>query len=101
MTDKSKIGRRGFLKTSAVGAAGIALLAENADAALPVELSMPESSSERRIIPLNDGWLYSQSNRPGSTDIAHNDRGYKQVTIPHTNKILPASGFDEKEYTFV
>jgi beta-galactosidase len=101
MTDKSKIGRRGFLKTSAVGAAGIALLAENVDAAVVIELAMPSSTSERRIIPLNDGWLYSESNRPGSTDVAHNDRGYKQVTIPHTNKLLPASGFDENEYTFV
>ena len=81
--------------------AGIALLAENAEAAVPIELSMPASTSERRIIPLNDGWLFSDTVRPGATDVVHNDRGYKQVTIPHTNKLLPARGFDEKEYTFV
>lgn len=101
MNNKSKIGRRGFLKTSAAGAAGIALLAENADASVPIELQLPASSSERRIIPLNDGWLFSERVRAGATDAVHNDRGYKQVTIPHTNKLLPASGFDEKEYTFV
>ena len=97
----TNIGRRGFLKTSAAGAAGLALLAESADAALPVELSMPASASERMIIPLNDGWLFSETVRPGATGVVHNDRGDKQVTIPHTNKLLPASGFDEKEYTFV
>ncbi len=101
MTNKSKIGRRGFLKSSSAGAAGIALLAENAEAAVPIELQLPQSASERRIIPLNDGWLFAESVRPGATDVAHNDRSYKQVTIPHTNKLLPASGFDEKEYTFV
>lgn len=99
--NKSKIGRRGFLKTSAAGAAGIALLADDALAALPIELAMPQSASERKIIPLNDGWLFSESVRPGATGVAHNDRGYKQVTIPHTDKLLPASGFDEREYTFV
>lgn len=101
MTNKSKIGRRGFLKTSAAGAAEIALLADRSEAALPIELPMPQSTSDRRIIPLNDGWLFSEKVLPGATDAVHNDRGYKQVTIPHTNKLLPASGFDEKEYTFV
>ncbi|HEX6280082.1 MAG TPA: glycoside hydrolase family 2 TIM barrel-domain containing protein, partial [Pyrinomonadaceae bacterium] len=101
MTEKSWIDRRGFLKTSAIGAAGIALLAENVEAVAPISLQMPTSSSERRIIPLNDGWLYSESVQKGATDPGHNDKTYKQVTIPHTNKMLPASGFDEKEYTFV
>jgi beta-galactosidase len=101
MTKKSKIGRRGFLKTSAAGAAGIAILADNAAAALPIELSMPQSGSDRKVIPLNDGWLFSETVGPGATDVAHNDRGYRQVTIPHANKLLPASGFDEKEYAFV
>jgi len=101
MTDKTNIDRRGFLKTSAIGAAGIALLAENTEAAVQIELPLPASTSERRIIPLNDGWLFSEKIGPGATGVAHNDRGYKQVTIPHTNKLLPASGFDETEYTFI
>ena len=101
MTKKSNIGRRAFLETSAAGAAGIALLSDNAEAAIPIELAMPQSASERRIIPLNDGWLYSETVLPGATGVVHNDRVYKQVTIPHTNKMLPASGFDEKEYAFV
>ena len=30
-----------------------------------------------------------------------NDKNFTRVTIPHTNKMLPVSGFDEKEYMFV
>ena len=32
---------------------------------------------------------------------AFNDRGWRSVNIPHTNKMLPMNGFDEKEYMFV
>ena len=32
---------------------------------------------------------------------AFNDKTWAKVTIPHTNKMLPMSGFDEQEYCFV
>ena len=103
MSENSKLNRRNFLKNAAAGAASVALLSQKA-AAMPSEptmLTLPASQSMRRVIPLNDGWLYSEKNEAGATDPKFKDSLFARVTIPHTNKLLPASGFDEKEYTFV
>ncbi|MEP6787194.1 MAG: twin-arginine translocation signal domain-containing protein, partial [Acidobacteriota bacterium] len=98
----SKLDRRNFLKTTAVGAAGLSLIANStADAAADPMLKLPESISTRRIIPLNHGWLYSEKTSPEATKPGFNDRAFTRVTIPHTNKLLPASSFDEQEYMFV
>src|SRR6185503_11782351 len=59
------------------------------------------STSQRRILPLNHNWLYSEKNLPGGTAASFNDAGFTRVTIPHTNKMLPWHGFDDKEYQFV
>jgi beta-galactosidase len=99
----SKLNRRNFLKTSAIGAASISLLANStAKAEVTAEnIALPASISERRIIPLNHRWLYSEKSSPEALQANFNDKNFTRVTIPHTNKMLPVSGFDEKEYMFV
>lgn len=102
MKKETKLDRRDFLKTSAIGAAGLSLIAN-----VPVETlasspgPLPESISMRRIIPLNHKWLYSEKSSAEAMQPGFNDKGFAKVNIPHTNKMLPASGFDEKEYMFV
>lgn len=95
----TKLDRRNFLKTTAAGAAGLSLLANTKTAAEPLALS--DSISTRRIIPLNHDWLYSEKTSPEATKPGFNDKAFARVTIPHTNKLLPASSFDEQEYMFV
>ncbi len=97
------MNRRNFLKTSAVGAASLSLLANSeAKAEPPTEnIALPASISERRVIPLNRGWLYSEKSSPEAFQTNFNDKDFVRVNIPHTNKMLPVSGFDEKEYMFV
>ena len=100
MTD-SKLNRRNFLKTTAVGAAGLSILANTANAETAIEPTLAPSLSQRHIFPLNHKWLYSEKASSAAMQTAFNDKAWKQVTIPHTNKMLPMNGFDEKEYTFV
>ncbi|MEP6901614.1 MAG: glycoside hydrolase family 2 TIM barrel-domain containing protein [Actinomycetota bacterium] len=99
----SKLNRRNFLKTSAIGAASLSLLANSATKtkAATENIVLPSSISERRIIPLNNRWLYSEKSSPEALQTSFNDKAFERVTIPHTNKRLPVSGFDEKEYMFV
>ena len=102
MTKDNKLNRRSFLKTSAVGAAGLSLIANStAEAVVVDELRPPRSISNRVIIPLNNGWLFNERSLPDSVQPNFNDRAFQRVNIPHTNKMLPMNGFDEKEYMFV
>ena len=70
MKNNNKLDRRNFLKTSAIGAAGISLIASSA-AEIPAESpsapALPDSISTRRIFPLNHKWLYSEKASPGNT----------------------------------
>ena len=98
----SKLDRRNFLKTTAVGAAGLSLLANStASATEEIALPLPDSISLRQLIPLNHGWLYSERSSAAGMQANFNDKAWTRVNIPHTNKMLPASSFDEKEYMFV
>ncbi len=98
MTQNKSFDRRDFLRTAAVGTAGLSLLA-SADAADPGEL--PPSISQRQVLPLNHRWLFNEKSSAAAMGGGYNDRAWRQVTLPHTNKMLPMNGFDEKEYTFV
>ena len=102
MKKENKLDRRSFLKTSAIGAAGLSLISNSAT---PVEgleeLRLPKTISNRVIIPLNNGWLFSEQSSADAIKMNFNDRTFKRVNIPHTNKMLPMNGFDEKEYMFV
>jgi beta-galactosidase len=96
--------RRDFLKTSSAGLAGFALLADQ-QSQFPVQGATRASSiagaQSRRVFPLNHNWLYSEKVAPNATSATFDDRRFERVTIPHTNKLLPWHGFDDKSYQFV
>ena len=96
MTD-NKIDRRRFLKNTGTGLAGITLLTK-----VPLSADAQNgSTSQRRVYPLNHNWLFREQAQPSATATTFNDAGFKHVTIPHTNKVLPWHGFDDQEYEFV
>src|SRR5215831_19325597 len=97
MTNQKKLNRRRFLKTSGAGLTGIALLPHMQALAVMRD----EAKSLRRIFSLNHNWLFSNKVIPDATRPSFNDSGFTRVTIPHTNKLLPWHGFDDKEYEFV
>ena len=91
--------RRDFLKTTGAGLAGLTLLPQ-----FQVEVSAqsPVSrQSARQIFPLNQNWLYSDRIDPNGSAPTFDDRRFARVTIPHTNKLLPWHGFDDKDYQFI
>jgi len=92
---RNKLGRRRFLQRAGSGLAGLTLLTK-----LPTRADA-QTASRVRIYPLNHNWLYREQAQPKATAAAFNDAGFKRVTIPHTNKLLPWHGFDDKEYEFV
>src|SRR5207237_2547156 len=57
--------------------------------------------SQRRIFPLNHKWLYSDRVAPNASAPAFDDSRFERVTIPHTNRVLPWHGFDDKSFQFV
>ena len=93
-----RIDRRRFLEASGAGLAGATLLSQFSKVTLA---STAVNSTQRRVFPLNHKWLYSEKNIPGGTSPRFNDSGFARVTIPHTNKLLPWHGFDDKDYQFV
>lgn len=92
---RNKLGRRRFLQSAGSGLAGLTLLTK-----FPVRANA-QTASRARIYPLNHNWLYREQAQPNATAAAFNDASFKRVTIPHTNKLLPWHGFDDKEYEFV
>ena len=93
-----RIDRRKFLEVTGAGVAGATLMSQLSN----VTLAAPAvNSSQRRVFPLNHKWLYSEKNVAGGTSPRFNDTGFARVTIPHTNKLLPWHGFDDKDYQFV
>ncbi|MGB7070770.1 MAG: glycoside hydrolase family 2 TIM barrel-domain containing protein [Pyrinomonadaceae bacterium] len=90
------------MKNSAIGAAGISVLGGTVSEVLADSIEpLPASVSTRHIFPLNHKWLFSEKSSPAAMQHGFNDTALVRVTIPHTNKVLPMNGFDEKEYTFV
>jgi beta-galactosidase len=94
---RKKVNRRSFLKTSSAGITGLVLLPHLGKAGA----ADSNSGSLRRVYPLNRRWLYSDKIAPNGTKAEFNDTGFLRVTIPHTNKMLPWHGFDDKEFEFV
>src|SRR4030095_5338356 len=86
--------RRDFMKTTGLGVAGFTLLRSDL-------IAQNTSSSERRIFPMNHNWLYSDKVLPNGNGPTFDDRRFTRVTIPHTNKMVPWHGFDDKDYQFV
>lgn len=94
---KKKLDRRRFLQASGAGLTGLTLLPN----LLSITSAQTSGTSERRIYSLNHGWLYSDKAAPNATKLVFNDIAFQRVTIPHTNKLLPWHGFDDKDYEFV
>src|SRR5215813_8308351 len=92
---RNKLDRRRFLQSAGRGLAGLTLLTK-----FPARAEA-QMASRVRVYPLNHNWLYHEHAQPNATAAAFNDTGFKRVTIPHTNKLLPWHGFDDKEYEFV
>jgi len=97
--DRGKgIDRRRFLTSAGAGIAGATLASQFSKLTVAAAAA---NSSQRRVFPLNHKWLYSEKNVTGGTSPRFNDSAFARVTIPHTNKLLPWHGFDDKEYQFV
>ena len=94
---RKRLNRRSFIKATGVGLAGLTLL-PNIDNVFAQDGG---SVSQRRIYPLNHKWLFSDKVPANGHSATFNDRSFTPVTIPHTNKMLPWHGFDDKEYEFV
>jgi beta-galactosidase len=91
--------RRDFLKATSIGLAGLTLLPQfqaDARARSPTARALP-----KRVFPLNHNWLYSSRVSPNAASPALDDSRFERVTIPHTNKLLPWHGFDDKDYEFL
>lgn len=96
-TDEQQLNRRDFLQASGAGLAALALWPDlRTEAAAQIA-----PRSQRRIFPLNHNWLYSDRVVQGATSPAFDDRRFERVTIPHTNRVLPWHGFDNKSFQFV
>lgn len=91
--------RRDFLKTTSAGLAGLTLLPQF-QASTSAKTPVPRES-ERIIVPLNHNWLYSETVVPNAASPTLNDSKFARVTIPHTNKLVPWHGFDDKTYQFI
>jgi beta-galactosidase len=97
MLNMTSLNRRSFIKTGSAGLAAFALWPPHS-----AEVgAQTVDTSQRRVFPLNRSWLYSDRNVPNGTQPDFDDRGFVPATIPHTNKMLPWHGFDDKEFQFV
>src|ERR1700682_4240995 len=96
--------RRDFLKTGSAGLAALALFS-NPGSRSAAQFRDPATHYReilsRRVFPLNHNWLFSEKVVANATSATFDDRGFARVTIPHTNKLLPWHGFDDKSYQFV
>src|SRR3954468_7925544 len=89
--------RRDFIKASGTGL--ICLTLPNKLCAQA--MAQGSATSLRQVFPLNHRWLYSDKVVPNGTSAAFDDSRFARVTIPHTNKMLPWHGFDDKEFQLV
>ncbi len=88
--------RREFIRTTGTVIAG-ASLATNA-----IGYSDDDAKAAgRMVLPINRNWRYNPAVVTGGHETNFDDSAFQQVVIPHTNKMLPWHGFDEKSYQFV
>lgn len=52
----------------------------------------------RSVFLFNDNWLFSPN--PETSEHPLTDEQFENITLPHTNKVLPHHNFDISEYTF-
>ena len=99
MPNEKRFDRRGFIKAGGATLTGLALARRSLRA--QTAAAQGADYSERRVFPLNHRWLYSERAAPEGTRPGFNDTSFARVNIPHTNRLLPWHGFDDREYEFV
>ena len=62
---------------------------------------MFSNANPRQVLPLDHHWKYNEGFEEEFVDPAYNDGDWTTVNLPHTNKELPYSYFDEKSYQFI
>lgn len=100
MARSSGWSRRDFLKTAAVGVGGAAVLGGCAHARYLREGKRGPAAFSR---PFNTGWLFGEA--AGESDgVDFDDRGLRQVTLPHTVTALSWRSWDpaswEKDWVY-
>lgn len=55
----------------------------------------------RKILNFNTDWLFLPEDNQGAKNINFDDAHLEQVSLPHSNKILPHHYFEEGDYQFV
>ncbi len=55
----------------------------------------------REVFSINQRWLYSKGFHPSYMRKKCDESDFVEVTLPHTNQIVPLSGFDDKIYQFI
>ena len=87
------MNRRDFVKAGSVAIAGFSLL--------PESFAASPTGTGRMIFSINRNWRFSPQRAQNDTAPDFDDSKFEQVTVPHTNKMLPWHDFDEKSYEFV
>jgi len=87
--------RRDFIRTAGTLLAGATLHARSFAAA------PSHAARAGRILPINRGWKFLPSVPSGGHDAAFDESAMSRVVLPHTNRMLPWHGFDDREYEFV
>jgi beta-galactosidase len=90
-----RVNRRSFVKSSGAGLIGLSLFP------LHTKAAQDGAESVRRVYSLNRKWLFSEKNVANGTSLRFDDTRFTRVTIPHTNKVMPWHGFDDKDYQFI
>jgi len=91
------LDRRHFLKASTLAAGATMLPSAIGEMTKHSHNPQPQTL---RILPLNRGWRFSPTLTEGDFKREFDDSSFARVVIPHTNKVLPWHGFDEKSYEF-
>ena len=74
--------RRTLLRAAGLaGGAAVASLLARGRSDSPAAVS---ASGAARRSPLNSGWLFGGNYTPGTERVAHNDRAFAAITLPHT-----------------
>jgi beta-galactosidase len=55
----------------------------------------------RQTVDFNDDWLYLPKDRSTAKLRTGDERGFSEVTLPHSNVELPWHNFDDRDYQFI
>ncbi|MGH9901339.1 MAG: hypothetical protein ACRD68_05885 [Pyrinomonadaceae bacterium] len=100
-----KGNRRESLKAGGAGLVGLAVFPDlQPESHAQRAGRAPRGTSRapgRRVYPLNHRWLHGDRAAAGATRTEFDDARFERVTIPHTNRMLPWHGFDDKAFQLV